>query len=128
MAPAVAGFASAPVGPVTVTVAGDAEPLVLDCRLVNATTEETDLARVAAARRLRTLDREQAAALAEHHQLVSDYTSSPGVRHYIHGHLARESASDGGTGGWGGGNGVAVDVRALCSTPAYRSRSPTPRD
>ena len=70
-----AGFASVPTGTVTVTVAGGAVPLERQCTLVPAANEASELARLAAALRLRTLDREQAATLAEHHQLVSDYTS-----------------------------------------------------
>lgn len=67
-----AAFATQPVGEVRVVVGGGA---VLSCMLPAQAAADDALARVAAMRRLRTLAREEAAALAERHQLVTEYTS-----------------------------------------------------
>ncbi|MBL8199894.1 MAG: VWA domain-containing protein [Chromatiales bacterium] len=70
-----AGFRSAPAGEVRVTIAGMAEgDLVLSCPVAAVSGLEL-LPRVAAALRLAALPDEEAAALAERHQLVSRHTS-----------------------------------------------------
>jgi Ca-activated chloride channel family protein len=70
-----AGFRSAPAGEVRVTIAGMAEgDVVLRCPVAAVSNLEL-LPRVAAARRLAALPEDEAAAMAEKHQLVSRHTS-----------------------------------------------------
>lgn len=70
-----AGFSTPPVGEVAVTISG-AESAPLTQRVTVAETTDAELLpRVAAARRLSALPEDEAAALAEAHQLVSRFTS-----------------------------------------------------
>lgn len=70
-----AGFSTPPTGEVRVTISGAAcGELPLSCAVGNPMSLDI-LPRVAAARRLASLDEEEAATLAEQYQLVSRYTS-----------------------------------------------------
>ncbi len=70
-----AGFSSKPAGEVRVTISGAAcGEMQLPCAVSDPVNLET-LPRVAAARRLASLDDEEAGALAEQYQLVSAHTS-----------------------------------------------------
>lgn len=70
-----AGFSTPPTGEVRVTISGAASGEVqLSCAVANPMSLDI-LPRVAAARRLTSLDEEEAATLAEQYQLVSRYTS-----------------------------------------------------
>ena len=70
-----AGFSAPPVGEVVVTISGGESPLLVQRVAVATATDAELLPRVAAARRLSALPEEEAAALAEAHQLVSKHTS-----------------------------------------------------
>lgn len=113
-----AGFTTRPVGIVHVTISGAGAGELTLPFAVSAPVDLAVLPRLAAARRLPTLDEEKASALAEQHQLVSRYTSFVVVQVRAEGAKAERlpelrTVSQMMAAGWGGVASVAVRTSCL---------------
>lgn len=120
-----AGFATAPRGVVVVEIAGDGEaPRILRVPLGEEAGLEL-LPRVAAARRLAALPADEAAALAEHHQLATPWTSFVVVKVRAEDEKAEglpelRKVQQMLAAGWGATGSVSGDVPGLRSPGARR--------
>ncbi len=126
-----AGFKTKPVGDVRVTISGAAcGEMQLRCA-VSAPENLEILPRVTAARRLASLEAEEAGALAEQYQLVSRHTSFVVVQVRAEGEKAETLPELKAVGqmlaaGWGATGGVPGALDALCLSPPRMSASAAP--
>ncbi|MCL4790823.1 MAG: VWA domain-containing protein [Gammaproteobacteria bacterium] len=129
-----AGFRTKPAGEVRVTISGAAcGEMQLPCAVSDPVNLEI-LPRVAASRRLASLDDEEAGALAEQYQLVSAHTSFVVVQTRAEGEKAETLPELKAVGqmlaaGWGATGGFADVLCAPLSMPAptFSARSPATR-
>lgn len=128
-----AGFSTRPSGEVRITISGAAGGDVqLGCALGEPLNLEL-LPRIAAARRLSTLDEEEAGALAEQYQLVSRHTSFVVVQVRAENETAETLPELKAVGqmlaaGWGATGSVepALLGRTFCASPSFEARYEQP--
>lgn len=128
-----AGFSTRPSGEVRITISGAAGGDVQLCCALGEPLNLELLPRIAAARRLSTLDEEEAGALAEQYQLVSEHTSFVVVQVRAEHEKAEtlpelKAVSQMLAAGWGATGSVepALLSRTFCASPSFESRYEQP--